>query len=45
MRRRVRISRADFDELIARGTTAGPGEPIPSIWQGEIPDPELVAHD
>ena len=40
--RRVRIKRADFDRFVERGYSGGrPSKPSPSIWEGEIPDPEL----
>jgi excisionase family DNA binding protein len=42
--RRVRIKRSDFDRFVERGYTGG-GRPqpraAPSLWEGEIPDPQL----
>jgi excisionase family DNA binding protein len=39
--RRVRISRADFDEFVARGSTSGTVVPASNIWDGEIPEPQV----
>jgi hypothetical protein len=42
--RRVRIKRSDFDRLVEEGYgrgKPGPDGDTPSIWDGEIPLPEL----
>ena len=39
--RRVRIKRSDFDRLVEQGCSSRPPGESPSIWDGEIPDPEL----
>ncbi len=37
---RVRIRGSDFDRLVEEGS-ASKTEPTPSIWDGQIPMPEL----
>jgi excisionase family DNA binding protein len=39
--RRVRVKRADFDQLVARGYTGSPTGPALTIWDGEIPTPGI----
>ena len=39
--RRVRIRRADFDALIAASVIGGPPPAVASIWDGEIPLPQV----
>jgi excisionase family DNA binding protein len=42
--RRVRVERADFDQLLAEGYSAAraaPDRSSPSIWDGEIPMPQI----
>ncbi len=39
--RRVRIKRSDFDQFVERGYVSRPSPPAPSVWDGELPDPEL----
>jgi putative molybdopterin biosynthesis protein len=39
--RRVRIRRADFDELLGRRSTGRATAAGPSIWEGEIPAPVI----
>jgi excisionase family DNA binding protein len=43
--RRVRIRRADFDALIASSVISGPQPASPSIWDGEIPSPQVPSGD
>ncbi len=37
--RRVRVKREDFERLVTAGYTARPTEPVPSIWDGNVPEP------
>jgi excisionase family DNA binding protein len=37
--RRVRIRRADFDQLLEASVVGGAQAATPSIWEGEIPAP------
>jgi excisionase family DNA binding protein len=39
--RRVRISRADFDEFVARGSTSVTAVPASNIWDGQISEPQV----
>jgi hypothetical protein len=43
--RRVRVKRSDFDRLLEDGYSGGakpePATPSVSIWEGEVPAPEL----
>ena len=39
--RRVRIRRADFDALIEASVIGDPQPALPSIWDGEIPQPKM----
>jgi hypothetical protein len=39
--RRVWISRADFDEFITRGSTSDAVALVVTIWDDEIPDPQI----
>jgi excisionase family DNA binding protein len=44
--RRVRVKRVDFDRLVDAGytgqsSTPAPAEPTSSIWDGEIPPPQV----
>ena len=39
--RRVRIRRADFDALIEANVIGDPQRALPSIWDGEIPQPKM----
>lgn len=41
--RRVRIRRSDFDRLVATSYSkrADPAEPSPSVWDGEVPPPQM----
>ena len=41
--RRVRIRRTDFDALIEGSAIGNPQSAAPSIWDGEIPLPEVPA--
>jgi excisionase family DNA binding protein len=38
--RRVRIKRSDFDRLVEDGYRGGAPRKAPSVWEGELPDPE-----
>jgi Helix-turn-helix domain len=39
--RRIRIRRADFDALIETSVIRDPQPALPSIWDGEIPQPKM----
>jgi hypothetical protein len=42
--RRVRVGREDFERFIEHGRTGrveAPSEPEPSIWDGELPPPQV----
>ncbi len=39
--RRVRIKRSDFDQLVEQRYVSRPAPPPPSIWDGDVPYPEL----
>ncbi len=39
--RRVRIKRSDFDRFVEQGCTRRPLRELPSVWDGDVPDPEL----
>jgi excisionase family DNA binding protein len=39
--RRVRIRRADFEALVEASLIGDPAPALPSIWDGEIPQPKM----
>ena len=41
--RRVRIKRSDSDRLVEQGYSGGAPGKSASIWDGDVPDPELPA--